>query len=260
MKTLATALCALSLVACGGEEPPPPASTVTVEVDGVTGEEIDQFVFSLVELRDLGLFDNEDANQNGILDDGEDANGNGLLDRTQLDANGDGIVDAEDELSAGILLLVGSDREDLCEGLSDLFFLSTADGTFAFSFVIQLKSGADAGTDLQAGATLTNVEPQKGLADVTLTSASFGVNQGGAQVLSRSGFATWEIEALGETLSAEITASLDLDDLTSSAVAPVDFQASAAEVVPCANADGFAELVLAFGLLGLAPGLEELDP
>jgi hypothetical protein len=281
---LLAGLAPLALMACGAEEPEPElVSEVNVEFGDFNGDGIKQFFYSTVELTGLGLFDNEDldqdgtldvnedANGNGFLDDGEDidgdgfldqdedANGNGALDRTQLDANGDGVVNAEDEVSATALIVLGGEgEEDLCAQFSNPFF--SPDGALASVFALEVKTGANAESGFQNGNTLTNVEAVDGVVGFTEIESSFSFAQGKKELASLSGDGDLSIVSFGDTLSAQTSASLDQDELNGGTLDPaVSFDATFVEVSRCQEFDFVLEFVVAFELAFTVPGLENLE-
>jgi hypothetical protein len=273
----------LALMACGAEPEPELVSEVNVEFGGFNGDGIKQFFYSTVELTGLGLFDsedldqddtldvNEDANNNGILDDGEDidgdgfldqdedANGNGVLDRIQLDANGDGAVNAEDEVRATALLVLGGEgEEDLCSQFSNPLF--SPDGALASVLALEVKTGANAQSGFQDGNTLTNVEAVKGVVGFTDIQSSFSVTQGKQDVVSLSGAGDLKLISFGDTLTAQTSASFDQNDLNDEVLDPaVSFDATFVEVSRCQEADLLLEFLIAFELAFTVPGLESLE-
>lgn len=212
-----------TLVGCGTK------ANVDVDVNGNTGDDIQEAFFGVATLDRQPVTFSEDIDFDGNLDvnedidgDGnldffdEDQNGNGVIDEVPVDINGDGVADENDVFSASVVILFGTSGEINCDDIAAALENQEEppfDGTLLTASAISTVIGEGAEGLIESGSVLENVEDELRTQQVSVEFARFenSVPVEGSEASSENNI-TFTVDKLEETLSVSLDGALVDED------------------------------------------------
>jgi hypothetical protein len=164
------------------------------------------------------LDDGEDADGDGTLDFAEDLNGNGQLDLITIDLNRDGVIDENDNATQSIFLVVASGGAIDCADFQAALFDEGAleDDTLLFMTAAQISQGPNIADIFVEGGAITAKEEETDFVAIQTIFGNIKDNDFDENFGEDDEKNTLNIDALGETLDATLTATLVDDEAAES--------------------------------------------